>query len=520
MKKQLLGAVIAALAAGNTYAALPTINPNNTSTVYLSGASASLDFIKKLVTSASVPSVDRICDAGQPVWTFQDTVDGKTQHAFYCAKNPSNPRLASAKNNLLIYKRSEGGSALGVNPLVNNEQMSFLNITSNPSCVQVGTTTTVNCGYDKTLTDSTKFTMAVADFGMSDVDPAQFRGENAPEGFPAVTPADVAALTVSGVSTVVFGEPVSFQFYKALQAAQKFTGKIASSCALGDRTEACMPSLTSAQIATLHGGEWADWNSLIVGNTGLGLYDWVSTNADSAIQALTPAYNAVHVCRRVNGSGTQAQHNNVFLSYPCTEAANATIAAHDLGANEGDGLALIHEMSASGGVDACLNELNSGVDTAGNDDFDNANWAGGSRWAVGIQSLEKFSASNNYEFIKVDGVAPTLANVVNGSYKDWVENTFQYNTAHFSASSADKKAVINAVIFSSGLPEVMAALNSGFTHQFGNGAYLAVPKTFSPEPNGAFNSARPVNPYTRATETESVENCRVPTIYQGGASKL
>lgn len=530
MNKQLLSAVIGSLVMmGNANAALPTIDPDTTE-VYLSGASASLDFIKKLVTSSTVPAADKICDSTQPIWTFQDTVDGKTQHAFYCTKASSNSKLANAKSHLLIYKRSEGGSAMGVNPLVNNEGMSFLKVKGNPSCVQVGTSTTANCGYDKTLTDTTKFNGPIAaDFGMSDVDPIQFRGENTPAGYAPISADDVSALTVQGASAVVFGQPVTLNLYKALQAAQKFTGKIPSSCTIGNRTEACMPSLSSAQIASLHAGYWSSWDSLKVGDTGLGLAAWVAANnaAGGAAEGVnTPAVSDVHVCRRVNGSGTQAQSNLVFLNYPCADASTATLAEHDLGVGEGEGSPLIHELSASGGVDACLNELNTGADTAGNDDFDNTAYAGGTRWAVGIQSLEKGTTSNSgvvnpyYEFIKVDGVAPTLTNVVNGSYKDWVENTFQYNTARFATQAADVQAVVNAVIYSSGLPEVMAALNSGFVHSFGTGSFLAVPSQFSSEANGAFNALRPVNPYSRATSTSAVENCRVPTIYGNGDSKL
>lgn len=523
MKKQLLGAAVTAvLMAGNVQAALPTI-VTDTSVVYLSGASASLDYIKKLITSSTVPAADRICDSSKEIWSFNDTIDGKTQNAFYCTKAPGNAKLANAKSHILIYKRSEGGSAMGVNPLINNDVMSFLNITSNPTCAQTtaavaGSTLGVaTCAYDSTLADPTKFTNAVSHFGMSDVDPIQFAGENTPAGFVDISAADLAKLTVKGASAVVFGEPVTLQLYKALQAAQKFTGQLPSTCVVGDRTtEACMPNLTSAQIASIHSGSWTSWNSLIVGNTGKGLFDWISTNTDPAIKALAAAVSDVHVCRRVNGSGTQAQHGIAFLNYPCATASLATPAAHDLGTNEGDGFTMVHELSTSGGVSDCLKELDTATDAA--NAFDNSAWSTGVRWAAGIQSLEK--NSSNFEFVRIDGVAPTLTHVTDGSYKDWVENTFQYNTVSYNALTADIKAVVDAVIYSSGLPEVMAALNSGFTHGFGNGSFLAVPTLFTPAANGAFESARPVNPYSRATTGAAVENCRVPTIYNGGAAKL
>lgn len=514
MKKQLIGAAVAAvLMTGNAYA-LPTI-ATDTSVVYLSGASAALDYVKKLITSSASPAADRICDASKEIWVFNDTLDGKTQNAFYCTKAPGNTKLASAKSHVLIYKRSEGGSAMGVNPLVNNENMQFLNITSNPSCVQTTnavpglTIGQVSCDYDKDGIDATKFSTAVSDFGMSDVDPIQFTGENTPDGFAAITPADVEALTVQGASAVVFGEPVTLQLYKALQAAQKAEGKLPASCVVGDRTtEACMPNLTTAQISSLHTGQWTDWNSLKVGTVGL--VDWINTNAP----ALAPAVNDVHVCRRVNGSGTQAQHGINFMNYPC---ANAGLpAAHDYGLPEGFGVTVVHELSTSGGVSSCLDELDTGTDAA--NAFDNSQQVGGVRWAVGLQSLEK--KSNNFEFVRVDGVAPTLAHVADGSYKDWVENTFQYNTQHYSSLGTDKKALVDAVIYSAGLPEVMAALNGGFTHGFGNGSFLAVPTLYPAAANGALDLAKPVNPYSRGTISAPVENCRMPVIYNSGDAKL
>jgi len=319
-------------------------------------------------------------------------------------------------------------------------------------------------------------------------------------------------LTVSGASAVTFGEPVTLQLFKALQAAQKATGQIPATCAIGDKTEACLPNLNSAQIASIHSGSWTSWNSLKVGNTGLGLYDWVSANA----AAYLPAVSDVHVCRRTNGSGTQAQHGVVFLNSPCSEASLATPAAHDLGGNEGDGFTMVHEMAESGGVTNCLHELDTATDAA--NAFNNSAWKSGVRWAVGIQSLEKSDA--NFEFVKIDGVAPTLAHVVDGSYHDWVENTFQYNTAYYTGRPADVRSLITAVIQKAALPEVMASLNNSFVHGFGTGAYLAVPSLFTPEANGAFNSARPVNPYSRATASAAVDNCRVPTIYNNGDAKL
>ncbi|MDD2658547.1 MAG: hypothetical protein PHY54_02560 [Methylococcales bacterium] len=536
MKKKLLGAAVtAALMAGNAYAALPTIDPATTTVVYLAGSSASLDYLNKLITTSVAPVADRFCDTNSEIWKFNDTINGKTQNAFYCTKSANNPGLANAKSHILVYKRSEGGSDMGVAPVVANTAINFLNITSNPTCTVTtqavpGAAPTIGvatCAYDSTGAIASQYTLAKPSFGMSDVDPTQFRKTNVSAGFNPVSAADAAKLTVKAASTVMFGEPVTLKLYNALQAAQIAMGKIPATvggvaCQGNSAIEACMPNLTSREIASLHSGAWIDWNEMkvVVGGVSTGLFDWVSANAPAYLPD-PAAGNVVHICRRVPGSGTQTQHGIHFLNTPCADAADATPPAIDSGLPEGFGVAMVHEMSTSGGVSDCLKSLDTGTV---NGAFTDPSYLGSTRWAVGLQSLEN---SGSFEYVKIDGVAPTLAHVADGSYLDWVENTFQYNTVAYNAFSADVKALVDSVIATSGAPEVMAALNANFVHNFGNGAYLAVPTLFSPvtatNPNGSFDSTRPVNPYSHAVFGSPVipaDNCRVPTIYNSGNTKL
>lgn len=539
MKKLVLGAAIAAaLTATAAQAAItvdangvPVINPADTNILYLSGASAAEKFIEKVITDTSVPAVDKICDSSKKIYKFQDPA-ATSQYAYLCERATTNPSVPSNKANILIYKRSAGGSAFGVSPIVAEANgntaaatIEFLKISSActvTTAAGAGALTKISCAYDPA--DATKYVTHVPDFGISDVDPAQFTGDNAPINpdtnapYDNVTIADVAKLTVKSASALTFGVPVTKNLYFALQAAQKSTGAIPATCVVGDETEACMPSLSSAQVASIHAGAIVDWNQLKVGTVGL--YDWVNTPANGA-SAYLPGASYLHTCRRENGSGTQAQSNVKFLANPCAGslATTPTSDAVVQGFAEGDGLAMVHENNSSGNVDLCLNELQDGTNAANS--FDNTY---GVRWAVGIQSLEKSTAAaTKYRFVKLDGVAPTLVNVVKGKYRDWTENTFQYSNTHvFSSNSTENtalKALTNAVIKSSGAPEVMAALNNGFTHTFttAKGAYLAVPTNYDPQPNGAFLSTRPVSPFSHATADKTSNNCRVPTIYNNGA---
>jgi len=539
MKKLVLGAAIAVALSGTAaHAAItvdangvPVINPADTNILYLSGASAAEKFIEKVITDVSVPAVDKICDSSKKIYKFQDTA-ATSQYAYLCERATTNPSVPSNKANILIYKRSAGGSAFGVSPIVAEANgntaaatIEFLKISSActvTTAAGAGALTKISCAYDPA--DATKFVNHIPDFGISDVDPGQFTGNNAPINpdtnapYDSVTSADVAKLTVKSASALTFGVPVTKNLYFALQAAQKSTGAIPASCVVGDETEACMPNLTSAQVASIHAGAIVDWNQLKVGTVGL--YDWVNTPANGA-SAYAPGAPYLHTCRRENGSGTQAQSNIKFLADPCAGAAALTAASDAVvqGFAEGDGLAMVHENNSSGNVDLCLNELQDGTNAANS--FDNTY---GVRWAVGIQSLEKSTAAaTKYRFVKLDGVAPTLVNVVKGKYRDWAENTFQYGNTHvFSSNSTENtalKALTNAIIKSSGAPEVMAALNNGFTHTFttAKGAYLAVPTNYDPQPNGAFLSTRPVSPFSHATAAVPANNCRVPSIYNNGS---
>jgi hypothetical protein len=576
MKKLALVAAIAATfttmganAAITAVAGMPTVGTYeaNSYTLYLSGASAAEKFLEKLFTDTGVPATAKICDTSKAIYKYQDLV-GTENYAYLCERAPLNTTLPTNKANVLIFKRSAGGSAFGVSPIVANANgqtsvasgasIEFLKINQPTGATGCTVATVANpvavppvlgvikCAYDVTTPGSTSFQTHVPDFGVSDVDPGQFVGDNAPikpngSAYADVTAADVSKLTVKAAATLAFGAPVTKHLYFALQAAQMSTGAIpatylvgttATTC-LGAEVEACMPSLSSRQLASIHAGNVADWNQIKVGTVGL--YDWVNTNANLTIKAFAPAASAVHLCRRENGSGTQAQSNIHFLNDSCS--INASPAAVDYTAigitGEGQGYPMIHQMSASGDVDICLNSLEGGLTTNATV-FPTTDWNATTtpsiRWAIGIQSLEKkTSVAGLYRFVKIDGVTPLLENVTNGKYYDWAENTFQYATTHvFSnpvsgATSADLLALTNAIITAAGEPSVMKALNAGFTHTFITdvtklGAYLAVPTNYVPDANGAFVSTNPVNPYTHATSGLAVDNCRTPTVYNDGTS--
>lgn len=527
MKKLVLTAVAStAMFTGAANAALtldgngiPVIDTATTEIVYLSGASAPRGFIENLITNPSVPAANRICDPNTPVWKFQDNGNGKSQNAYMCEMDSGNAALApiinSGKPNLLVYKRSAGGSAQGVSPLINQDPadvasdvIEFLDIETGctlDTAAAVGTLGKVVCS-------GTKF--AVPDFGVSDVDPIQFRAQNTPAGFAPISADDLSKLTVKGSVALTFGIPVTTDFRNALQEAQF---GVADPC-VGDDTEACMPSLSRNQIASIYSGKISSWKKLMVG--GVNVFD----NASAVFKGVGPTADRVHICRRVEGSGTQAQHGINFLNTPC--ASSAAVPATETGALiEFAPVTQVHEMSGSGDVTDCLDALDTGVlgvttgEMGDGSFFDNTY---GKRWAVGIQSLEKSSA--NFRFIKVDGVAPTLANVAAGKYMDFAELTFQYNTARMNdGSRVNTKTIADALIASAGEPTVVGEINKKFVHGFHalqEVGFLANPNDFAAKADGTVDIAKPVNPYTHANGALPVDNCRIPMIKSGAASQI
>ncbi len=517
MKKLILGAAIsAAFLSGAAQAAItvdgngiPVINAATTYEIFLSGSSAAQPFIESLLTSSKVPAANRICDSSKLIYKFSDTATvGKDQNAYLCVLNTANPALkglAAGKTELLIYKRNNGGSAQGVNPVVADTAIDFLKVDDAANCTKISdgaagaSFTKLNCNY--TAGNALLSNPQKPDFGMSDVDPAQFFGQNTPAGYEPITPEDVSKLTVKAAGALVFGVPVTKKLRNAMQQAQ--FGK--TNACVGKDTVACMPSLSSAQIASIFTGKLNSWKQLKLGNTDL------FTNASAENK---PASDRLHVCRRTNGSGTGAQFGIKFLNYPCSSVATAP--ASETGAlPETVAKAQVHENSSSGAVSECLSELDSGTNTVGTS-FDQSRYPG-VRWAIGVQGTEhNASGSFDYRFIKIDGIEPTLNQVARGKYKDWVELTYQYNTSHLF--DASEKAIVDEIIKQAGNPIVMAATNLAAVHLWGQGGFLATPQLFKAPASGTLNAANPINPFSHGTTDASTNNCRLPAVYDPGIS--
>lgn len=497
MNLKKIAVVAGAMMASNAYALVPG-TPTDVNPIYMSGASAQDGNIEALFTDLCVAgSLDIFRDIANPA------KPGKGYRVFFCnvdstkvtfpAGTPNNPAVR-------FHKRSAGGSAQGVNPLIDGTAIEAMSI-DNGNCTNVGAgewECTVGNAGDLISVNSTA--------GISDVDPGMFRGVNTPGGSAPADPASVAStLDVFPAAALVFGVPVTTPLRDALQEVELRLGLIPAGCTVGDETEACMPTLSKRQVASFISGQVQNWDQVTAPDTNGNLVSMIQAVAP----ALRPSNNQMSICRRVNGSGTQAQMNAKFLHTPCTSSALEPAAS----GNPFLGPTIVLN-SGSGDVDLCLDDFGSGTNASGQ------NLGNTVRWALGVQSTEKnANRALNYRFVKIDGVSPTVENAAAGLYMDWVEQSYQWPKSGFpGAPDSEQLAVLTAIQQNAGNPTVLANLNATkYTHSWGIGGYLALAADHNLSAGGIWDDANPVMPYTHGPAGSALDNCRVP-VYDNRAT--
>lgn len=460
-KLALAVAVAGTLAAGQAAAHAPGVTPDIE--MWMSGASAEDGMIRTLFTE--------LCVSGTlDTYLSNEATPGSSHSAFFCTLDSTKVAGLSITNpKVLFHKRSSGGSGMGVAPVADATPIAHMTI-NNGNCSLGANPNEYLC----TTANAGDTINHVSDGGISDVEPALFVPPNVPSGFSATTPAQLAKLNIQSQVGLVFGIPVTKALRDALQTAQGLTA--------GAEDEANMPNLSRQQVAALMTGGIKKWDALKVNGTSL-----------TAVLGVTaPSDTKVHICRRVEGSGTQAQMNANFLRVPCTAGANPPLTS----SNPVTG-PIVTLNSGAGDVDTCLH----------NDNASNF-------WSIGLQSLEKNYLvggvyPKNYRFIKVDGKAPTLANAASNQYFDWAENSIQWLKAANGGPTGDKLVILSKVATDAGKPSIVVGVNAPFVYSWGNSGYLSL-NTNGYTGSTPFSAA---NPVTTATHVlGSVNNCRVPTI--------
>jgi hypothetical protein len=420
-----------ALAAMSAQAAGPTI-PAGTKVVFLSGASAPDNFLADISTSM-MTGVTQI-----------RSNDSGILHRAYLGKAAAGIPGVAVGTDILFIKRSKGGSVFGVDPVARAARIETLDLNN---CV-VGTAPYAwSCGtkgIDPGVVghETAANTGLVADFGVSDVEPALFQEPyNTENGQPALASAEASVLANKPVNQIMMGIVA-----------------------------------TNAVAATTHISR-AQYGGMLAGK--LDTWEQVDGSTDPVV-----------VCRRVNGSGTQTSYNAFFSGFPCNatsggyadtppatadnsfgfDGSTAGTAADPFIIDPTAGLTII-ENSSSSNVRSCLKAAQDGTDftvTGSNNKVYKVLFSsvGGPSKAIGVLSLDSYpnanAAGSGFSFRHLDGagtfngatqvssagatgIAPSKANLLAGKYDFVVELSMQARNTTVTNVNGDAVAPMDAV---------------------------------------------------------------------------
>lgn len=432
--------------AGSSFAAAPKVSCVTTTplemantcapevTFYIAGASALGDAVATVLTANSFagyfasPPVyveDRGSISGTTIVHPQNNgLAGNGEAAWYGMSVPALTGGVS-KRMLLIYNKTMG-SAAGVSNVMSKDIKSVA-LVPEANVVAVGPVfvngSDAKGGYKANTCVTTTNTSKIActsvaytkaDLGLSDVDVTELV---------AMYPNPKLALTAMKrvpVAMQGFAIGVNNNFYNALQAHQVTTGALASTCTAGTYTEACQPSISTAQYA-----------SLVAKDGGI----------KSAAGFIPGSTEVLTLARRDDLSGTQAASQIFFNKTGCNfKDPKSKI-------NLGGMLsATTSSMSVPGVLVVNHNVQSSNVAT----DLTQA-----TGFSIGVLTLASGAAST-YKFVKLDGVSPNFAkggttvlsganlrnNMINGSWPFQVVSYVMYPTVSIDPVKGAKKSLI------------------------------------------------------------------------------
>jgi hypothetical protein len=439
MQFRLIALAAAAAVSSSAFALTPTDIANDRTAgtlkeVVLHGSSAQSNLVAGYIGSKCKPgTLDTYQNVG-------GSGTGKDYKAYACLLASTVPGTGGwvANTPILVIKRDAGGSIYGVNPIARQWQENTMVVDA--SCTSAGTNL-YNC-------PNVAPRQAIA--GLSDVEPALFNKTitngttagvwfNLPNGAlanddngnawaPGLTTAEINGMDSAVSNETIFAVAVNGDLRNALQAAQGLT--------VGSTAAADMPSMPRAFYTAAAAG------FVKAGDAKLPGWDAVTG---------VPADNSkpVNVCRRANGSGTQATSNLFFL-----EAGNITttvggalypLEGNATAVNQNAALNVI-ENSATGNAVSCISGTPAGS------------------YSMGIISYENIP-SGNWSFVKLDGQAPSQAAARVGAYPYLYSATMQWKKAAPGNPDAGTKAFLIDMRKKLGTPANIAALTSAAAKQ-------------------------------------------------------
>lgn len=411
--------------------------------VYLAGASAPDTFLAGIATDLYVAGFHTYQDNNGTPANFAD--DGANWRAYFgtLKSTPDVPASLQGKK-VLFVKRSAGGSVFGVDPVARAGRQRTISIASSDCVLNASIYRCAIIGTDPGQANYALPSNAgeVADFGVSDVEPAMFKAPyNVEFGQGQLSPTETGRLTVKPVNVLMMG-------FVATNSVPATT------------------YLSRADYGAMLSGLIQDWNQV-----------------DPTI---TSGNTQVVVCRRTNGSGTQASYNWFFNNFPCQSAFSGVVAPANMLDNSFSGIVggagtqaspfeidptqgyTVVDNPSSGNVRSCLTNAQSNTDWSflGAD----GNWykilfsASTTPFrAIGVLSVDSFGNATTdgsvdgqgdpvgFSFRPIDGagifdaratgataqtftagpgtgIAPSKTNLLTGKYDFAVELAMQYRT--------------------------------------------------------------------------------------------
>lgn len=529
-KLKSLAAALSLLASSNMAHALTPWNDGPPDIViYTSGGAAQDRAIDLAVVSSLV-------EPGTDDWfsdkTSTGSIGGRWRAYYFIGKSTLGEGLAGRK--ILFEKRSYGAAGYGVIPLVANDgrgiPLEHLNIQGLP---QTAWETDGAKRWVATITGanaSTYLAKVPSDAGFLGVDPdilLKPGTENYPEQvkelisgqFEADWPTNIdrfpdtfAALSTGGL---VYGISVTEDLYRVLQAAQIRSGELPSDTVVGRYDDKSLPSLNRTFLASLFAGKISAWDHVKIidklhGNQVRSLTD-SEILSDAGVDApakesvtggqLTP----VAISRRNRGAAIGAVGHAKLLNYPFAKGSNPPAPVTPDGEFEEDStLPIVKAPGGARPTDDLLKDWQNGTNSTGwNNVSDGAGFA--KRWGIAFQTGDRNAGATvegtggqGWRYIKIDGYAPTIANVAAGTYPYWAEGVVLGKIEKpWDPDWAIKARALIAFAQDLGSPTVAAAANANSNLTFGRSGIFATTK----DPRGfrgaiPFNENNPVVPYT------------------------
>ncbi len=427
---------------------------------------------------------------------------------YFCSPNAA-LTLRGGATQLAIHKFSVGGSGAGVGFVNNATSIAFLDLTRvAATCTGANATVVTNADVDTAgplpsfvdvtcIGATSNYTTNTPSYiGISDVEPSFFG--------PAAGVYD--RLASSSLATVIFGVPVTRNIFEAMQRQQGLatqedqdnasaTPPVAITAACGATnmagllSEACMPSLSQAQLTSAFTQEGQTW-------AGIG----VESGLDD---------DTIYVTRRVDSSGTQKSFEAVVAKTP-----NGTLGGKSC-FNNVDGFLSGVIVNNNTEADSICNAAVATATTFNTNGSGQAircleNHNRQARGSIGVLSTEfRQSAAGLLRFIKANGVAPTHAGVASGRYQYYADAALNTRTGANlpTAAALGYPAFLTLMRSSFASPTIIATIN-GLPQTFGATGLMALDALATPVPAPDFTGAASRNPWNRLVGSAVLDNCQ------------